>query len=311
MRVLFHFDATPRTRDRLAPLLHGLDVRWCAEADEERFAGLLPETEALWHVLRPITAADLDLAPRLRLIQKLGSGVNTIDLDHAAARGVAVANMVGANAGAVAEAALTLTLAVLRRVVPLDAATRAGRGWPVDTTIPDRVGEIAGRTVGLVGYGAIARRFEAPLRALGARVLRHHLSGDPSDEHWRTLDGLLAESDIVSLHLPLTPATERIIDAGRLALMRPGAILVNTSRGGIVDEKALVEALRTRLGGAGLDVFASEPVDPGNPLLALDNVVVLPHASWLTGETMERCVELAADNTRRLAADLPLRDRVR
>ncbi|WP_307801123.1 NAD(P)-dependent oxidoreductase [Actinomadura violacea] len=302
-QVLCHLAPSAPMRARLEPLLDGLDVHWCAEDDEERFAALLPAADVLWHVLRPITADDLGRAPGLKLIQKLGSGVNTIDLDAARARGVTVANMVGANAPAVAEAALTLMLAALRRVVPLDAATRAGHGWPLDTALSDRVGEIGGRVVGLVGHGAIARRLEAPLTALGATVLWHSPSGTPDDPSWRPLDELLAASDIVSLHLPLTPATERLIDAGRLAAMKPGAILVNTSRGGVVDEPALVEALRTgRLGAAGLDVFASEPVDPANPLLALDNVVVQPHVAWLTGETLERCIAIAAANARRLAS---------
>ncbi|MFC6884577.1 MULTISPECIES: 2-hydroxyacid dehydrogenase [Actinomadura] len=309
-RVLFHFAAGPALRERLAPRLDGLDVRWCAEDDEERFAELLPDTDVLWHVLRPITAADMDRAPDLKLIQKLGSGVNTIDLDHARARGVAVCNMPGANAQAVAETALTLMLAALRRVVPLDAATRAGRGWPIDTSLPERVGEIGGRTVGLVGHGAIARRLEAPLAALGATVRWHSPSGTDADEGWRPLDALLAESDIVSLHLPLTPSTQNLIDARRLALMKPGAILVNTSRGGVVDEPALVEALRTRLGAAGLDVFATEPVDPSNPLLALDNVVALPHVAWLTAETLDRCVDIAASNTHRTATATPLAHQV-
>lgn len=307
MRVLFHFGASLAMRARLAPRLAGLDVRWCAEDDEETLAALLPETEVVWHVLRPFTAADFDRARRLRLVQKLGSGVNTIDLDRARACGVAVANMVGANAQAVAEAALTLMLAALRRVVPLDAATRAGRGWPLDAGIADRAGEIAGRTVGLVGYGAIARRLEAPLLALGARVIRHSRSGGPAADGWRTLDDLLAEADIVSLHVPLTDATEHLIDAARLARMRPGSILINTSRGPVVDETALVAALRGHLGAAGLDVFAAEPVDPANPLLRLDNVVVLPHVAWLTAETLGRCVDVAADNARRLAAGRPLR----
>jgi phosphoglycerate dehydrogenase-like enzyme len=306
LRVLFHFDAGPELRARLAPRLMGLDVRWCAEDDEETLAALLPETEVLWHVLRPVTAADFDRAPRLRLVQKLGSGVNTIDLDRARSGGVAVANMAGANAQAVAEAALTLMLAALRRVVPLDAATRAGRGWPLNAGLADRVGEIAGRTVGLVGYGAVARRLEAPLLALGARVIRYSRSGDVTADGWRTLDDLLAEADIVSLHVPLTSSTEGLIDAARLARMRSGAILVNTSRGPVVDETALTAALRGHLGAAGLDVFAAEPVHPANPLLRLDNVVVLPHVAWLTGETLERCVDIAAGNARRLAAGKPL-----
>ena len=309
-KVLFHFAPTPELPARLDPLLAGLDVRWCAESDEERFAKLLPDTDVLWHVLRPVTAEVMERAPHLKLIQKLGSGVNTIDLERASESGIAVANMVGANAPAVAEAALTLMLATLRRLVPLDAATRAGRGWPIDPTLPNRVGEIGGRTVGLVGHGATARRLEPVLTALGATVIWHSPSGSAADPGWRPLDTLLAESDIVSLHLPLTAATEKLIDADRLGRMKPGAILVNTSRGGVIDEPALVAALQGHLGGAGLDVFTEEPVDPGNPLLRLDNVVVQPHVAWLTAETMERCVDIAADNTRRLACGRPLRNRV-
>jgi phosphoglycerate dehydrogenase-like enzyme len=309
--VLAHLDPPPALRARLDPHLDGLDVRWCAEHDEQRLARLLPEAEVVWHVLRPFTAADFDRAPRLRLVQKLGSGVNTIDLERAGRLGVAVANMPGANAQAVAESALSLMLAALRRVVPLDAATRAGRGWPLDTALAERLGEIGGRTVGLVGYGAVGRRLAPVLDALGARVLRHQRSraedADAASPPWRELDELLAESDVVSLHLPLTAETEQLLDRRRIGLMKPGAVLVNTARGGLVDESALADALRAgRLGAAGLDVFAEEPVDVANPLLALDNVVAAPHTAWLTAETVQRCVAAAADNTRRLAAGEPL-----
>lgn len=302
VRVLFHFDGSDRLRERLDPLLTGLDVRWCPEHDEARLRALLPETDVLWHVLRPVTAADIALAPDLALIQKLGSGVNTIDLDAARERGIAVSNMVGANAQAVAEGALMLMLAVLRRVVPLDAATRSGTGWPIDPTLADRIGEIAGRTVGLVGHGQIARALEAPLVALGARVLHTTGSRRDGDEAWRSLDELLAESDVVSLHLPLTAATRGLLGARRLARMKPGAVLVNTARGGLVDEAALVDALESgQLGGAGLDTFDTEPVPAGNRLLSLANVVATPHVAWLTAETVERCVRIAADNCRRLS----------
>ncbi|MFD4291613.1 NAD(P)-dependent oxidoreductase [Rhodococcus sp. NPDC058505] len=302
VRVLFHFDGSDRLRDRLAPALAGLDVRWCPEHDEDRFRALLPTTDVLWHVLRPVTDADLALAPDLVLIQKLGSGVNTIDREAARRRGITVSNMVGANAQAVAEAALMLILAVLRRSVPLDAATRRGAGWPIDTTLADSVGEIAGSTVGLVGYGEIARTLAAPLTALGARVLHTTGRSRAGDDGWRPLDELLAEADIVSLHLPLTDATRGLLDARRIGLMRPGAILVNTARGGLVDEQALCEALVAgRLGGAGLDTFASEPLRADDRLLRAPNVVATPHIAWLTAETIERCVRIAADNCRRLA----------
>ncbi|WP_024796899.1 NAD(P)-dependent oxidoreductase [Tomitella biformata] len=307
LRVLLHFDASEALAQRLAPRWAGLDVRLCAENDEARFAALLPETDVLWHVLRPITARDMSQASNLKLIQKLGSGVNTIDLEHARTNGIAVSNMVGANAPAVAESALALILATLRRTVALDRATRAGRGWPIDTSLAESVGEIRGKTVGLLGHGVIAQVLERPLVALGARVLHHTRSGDASNPDWRPLDELLGESDIGSLHLPLTDGTTNLLDARRLALLRPGAIVVNTARGGIIDEHALAAALVAgRLGGAGLDTFEDEPIGTDNPLLDLDSVVLSPHVAWLTAETMERCVDLAAANCHRLAAGAPL-----
>ncbi|TDE33836.1 2-hydroxyacid dehydrogenase [Actinomadura sp. 6K520] len=290
MRVLLHYDM-----DHAEP---GLDIVSCSEQDDERFAKLLPDTEVLWHVLRPLTAEDMDRAPKLRLVQKLGTGVNTIDLAAAEERGIAVANMPGQNAQAVAETTLLLMLAALRRVVTFDARTRAGRGWPADRALVG--GELAGRTVGLLGGGQIAGLLRGMLEAVGATV-RYTSRTPRADPAWRGLDELLRESDIVSVHVPLTEETRHLLDAERLAMLPEGAIVVNTARGAVVDEAALVEALTSgHLGGAGLDVFEEEPVAAGNPLLALDNVVVLPHVAWLTGETWHRYFAVAAENCRRL-----------
>jgi phosphoglycerate dehydrogenase-like enzyme len=152
----------------------------------------------------------------------------------------------------------------------------------------------------LVGYGNIAKRVETIVTAMGARVL-HTSTRDDGHPGWRPLPDLLAESDIVSLHLPLTDATEGMLDRAALALMKPDAVLVNTSRGAVVEEDALVDALRTGgLAAAGLDVFAVEPIPAGNPLLGLDNVVLTPHVTWYTADTMRRYLEHAVDNCRRL-----------
>jgi len=251
-------------------------------------------------------------APRLRLIQKIGVGVNTIDLDAARARRIAVCNLPGTNSRAVAELTLALMLSALRRIPVYDRATREGRGWSLEPGIQDRVGELGGRTVGLVGYGAVPRLLAPVLEALGSHVV--YTASAPKQDaigEWHTLPSLLAESDVVSLHLPLTAETERLLDAAAIGTMKPGAVLVNTARGGLVDESALVEALRSgRLGAAGLDVFPHEPVAPGKDLLALDNVVVTPHVAWLTPETFERSFALAAENSRRLAGGEPLLNRV-
>ncbi|WP_099250601.1 2-hydroxyacid dehydrogenase [Mycobacterium sp. shizuoka-1] len=300
MRVLAHFLPGENVLNIVAPESDWLDIRWCHEDDDETLYRELPDAEVIWHVLRPLSGADLRRGTRLRLVHKLGAGVNTIDVATATELGIAVANMPGANAPSVAEGTVLLMLAALRRLPALDRATRAGQGWPTDPSLGETVRDIGGCTVGLVGYGNIATRVERIARAMGATVL-HTSTKHDGTETWRTLPDLLANSDIVSLHLPLTAATDKLIDRAALATMKPHAVLVNTSRGGVIDEPALVEALRGgRLAAAGLDVFADEPVDPANPLLRLDNVVVTPHVTWYTADTMQRYLIHAVDNCRRL-----------
>ncbi len=313
MNVVYHYAAGPGLTRRLAALeREGLSVTVCATSDRALFGRLLPATGALWHLLEPVTAEVVAAAPRLRLIQKIGVGVNTIDLEAARRRGVAVCNMPGTNTQAVAEMTLLLMLGALRRVSQLDAATRSGRGWSLPADLQDRYGEVCGRTVGLVGYGAVPRRLAPVLQAMGARLLFASRSEKPDAVgERRPLAGLLAESDVVSLHVPLTPETERLIDAGAIARMKPGAVIVNTARGGLIDEAALVEGLRSgRIGAAGLDVFQTEPTAAGNLLLELDNVVCTPHLAWLTRETLERSLAVAVENCRRLAAGEALLHRV-
>lgn len=309
MKAVLHYRPTPGFRAALDDAPEWLDLAIVPEDDPDAFATEIADAEVLLHVLEPVTAAMIAGAPKLALIQKIGVGVNTIDLDAARAGGVGVANMPGTNAVAVAELALALMLAALRRVVTLDATTRTGRWWGVDPAVIDSMGELGGRTVGLVGFGAVARHLAPVLTALGAEV-RYTATGPKDDTgaaEWRELPALLTECDVVSLHLPLTPATERLLDAEAFAAMRPGAVLVNTARGGLVDEPALVDALTTgRLRAAGLDVFATEPVEGTNPLLALDNVVVGPHLAWLTPETLARSMGVAYENCRRVRDGEPL-----
>jgi len=266
--------------------------------------GVAAEITALLHVLTPVTADFIASAPKLKLIQKLGVGVNTIALDAAREHGTAVCNMPGTNSQAVAEMALSLMMAVLRRTCFFDARTRAGEGWSADPSELDNVGEVAGRTVGLVGIGNSAQRLAPVLAALGARVLYTARSPRDLPYEYLPLDQLLAESDIVSLHIPLTEETRGVIDP---LAMKPGAVLVNTARGELVDEARLVQALSSgHLRGAGLDVFAAEPVPAGNPLLALPSVVLAPHIAWLTPETLVRSLNVAHENCRRLTAGEPL-----
>jgi phosphoglycerate dehydrogenase-like enzyme len=304
LRVLAHFVPGPKVLDFLAPESDWLDIRWCADDDSaeahEAFHREIAEADVIWHVLRPLSAADLSRGARLRLVHKFGAGVNTIDVDAATERGVAVANMPGANAPSVAEGTVLLMLAALRRLPMLDRATRDGRGWPSDPQLGETVRDIGACTVGLVGYGNIAKQVAGIVAAMGATVL-HTSTGDDGLPGWRPLPELLGASDIVSLHLPLTADTDGLLGAAALARMKPSAVLVNTSRGPIVDENALADALRDgRLAAAGLDVFGVEPVAPDNPLLGLDNVVLTPHVTWYTVDTMRRYLVEAVANCRRL-----------
>ncbi len=308
MSIVFHYAAGPALAARLAA--YGAVV--CPEDDDAGFALAMREAEVLWHVLKPCTAAIIAGAPKLRLIQKIGVGVNTIDLDAAAASGIAVCNLPGTNAPAVAEMTLLLMLAALRRLTAFDAGLRRGE-WSCPPATQDALGELGGRTVGLVGYGAVPRALAPILHAMGCRLLyTARTQHTDALAKWRPLDALLAESDIVSLHIPLGPDTTRLIDAAALARMRPGAVLINTARGGLVDQDALTAALQSgQIGAAGLDVFAHEPPDTTAPLFALPNVALAPHVAWLTSGTFDRSLALAAENVRRLRNAEPLLHRVR
>ncbi len=309
MKVVFHASAGPDLAARLERL-PDIAVSVCREDDTETLFRLLPDCDVLWHVLQRCTAEMIAAAPRLKLIQKIGVGVNTIDLDAARQRGIPVCNLPGTNARAVAELALGLMLSVLRRIPAFDRGLRAGT-W-TDVSLQDGAGELGGRVVGLVGFGAIPRILAPILAAMGCTVIytaRTRIA-DPVAAY-RTLDALLAEADVVSLHLPLVAETRPVIGADALNRMKPGAILINTGRGGLVDPAALVSALSSgRLAGAGLDVFENEPLPAGDPIRLLPNVVLTPHIAWLTTGTFDRSFELAAENCSRITRGVPLLNQV-
>ena len=303
MKAVLQYRASPEFRRQIEALVPDwLDISVIDEADKKAFADAMPDAEILLHVLEAVTADVIAHAPKLRLIQKIGVGVNTIDLDAAKQHDVAVCNMPGTNSRAVAEMTLTLMLSALRRVPYYDARMRAGEGWTADLESFDGLGEIAGRTIGLVGYGDVARILAPILKAMGAQVLYTATSQKPdAAAEWRELPALLQDADIVSLHLPLTPQTEGMLDAAALASMKQGAVLINTARGGLVDEAALVHALTSgNLRAAGLDVVCVEPAPAGNPLFDLDNVVLMPHIAWVTPETLDRSLGIAFENCRRI-----------
>lgn len=289
---------------------YAIDV--CDERDAVRLFTLLPHADVLWHCLNPVDRAVLDAAPNLKLVQKIGVGVNTIDLALAKERGIAVCNMPGTNSIAVAEHTLALMFAALRRVREFDADVRANQGWSWPAERMDGLFEIHGRTIGLIGFGAVPQRLAPVLTALGARILYTARSAKVTDAaSFVTLERLLEESDVVSLHVPFTEQARHLIDENALARMRRGSIVINTARGALIDQEALADALRTgHIGAAGLDVLVREPTAQNESLFALPNVVLSPHVAWLTQETLNRSLQVALDNCARLQSGQPLLHRV-
>lgn len=311
MKVVFHYDAGPALRRQLDAYRGvGLDIAVCPETDDERFGTQIGTADALWHVLKPVTAAVIAKAPRLKLIQKIGVGVNTIDLEAARAAHIAVCNMPGTNSRAVAEMTLLLMLSSVRLQPRVERICRTG-GWALDAQTRESFSEIAGKTVGLVGFGATAQLLAPMLEAMGANVIFSARQKRNSGYPQYSLPELARRADIVSLHVPLTPETTRLFDEAMIRSMKPGAIFINTARGGLVDEAALQRALEDgHIRAAGLDVFEVEPVGPDNPLLKMDTVTVAPHVAWLTKESLARSVEIAAANTLAMANSGVLRHRV-
>lgn len=236
-----------------------------------------------------------------RVIQKLGVGTDKIDVEAARQGRIAVLRAAGVNSEAVAEMAVLLTLAVLRRFVPAVHAVRVGR--MAKEELRATAYQLMGKTVGLVGAGHIGRAAARRFAAFDTTLIYFDVTRLTSEvEHrlgmtYLELDELIATSDILTLHLPLTEETRHVLDRRRLARMKPSAVLVNTARGGLVDEAALIEALASgALLGAGLDVTQDEPVSPGSPLLALENVIVTPHYAAAVADNFPRVVRHAYRN---------------
>jgi phosphoglycerate dehydrogenase-like enzyme len=299
--VLLHNDASYGFRaliDRLKP--DWMDLHIVAESDRAGFEQYIRETLVLLHVLQPITSDMINMGTKLRLIQKLGVGVDTIDLDAARLKNVSVANMPGTNTNAVAEMTVALMLATLRRIGYLNEHTHAGAGWTLSADALDRVGELNGCVVGLIGMGPIARRVAELVTVFGSDVIYANRSEKDVPYRRRSLPELMAAADVISIHIPLTPDTAAILDEAAIARMKSNAVLINTARGGVIDQVALVRALAAKgIAGAGLDVFALEPLASGI-FAGLENVVLTPHVAWLTPQTLERSLHVAFENCRRL-----------
>lgn len=255
---------------------------------------------ALLTAFEKVPRTVIEAAPRLSALSKYGAGIETIDVEAATERGIPVVNTPGANALGVAEHTVALMLSLLRQTPRLDRLVRAGR-WNDARRLVG--GDIEGAALGLAGFGNIGRLVARRAIGLGMRVLVY----DPfvaaevvtaaGAEPYAELDEMLAAADVISLHMTVTPATRHLLGAARFAAMKPGAMLINTARAALVDQDALVAALRDgRLAGAALDVVDPEPITADSPLLGLDQVIVTPHHAGTTVRTRERTLTQAATN---------------
>ena len=242
------------------------------------------------------TADVLQACPKLRLISIWGTGTDNVDLKAAEARGITVTNTPGANAVAVAEHTIALMLAAVKQLPQSDQAIRQG-GWPRNL-----VPQLRGKRLAIVGTGLIGREVAGMGIGLGMEVVAWTFHPDPAlarklGFRYVELEDLLRTADAISLHLRATPETRHFLNRERLGLLKSGAIVVNTARGSLLDETALVECLRDkRLAGAGLDVFETEPLPPGHPLASIPNVLLTPHAAGMTPEVIQNGLAMAVEN---------------
>ncbi len=253
------------------------------------------DTDAIIIRTDPLRAEAIAGLPRLRIISKHGVGCDNIDIGAARARGIPVTVTPGANAGSVAEHTIALIFAAARRFGPLDRAVRSGE-WPRGGA---GISDIAGKRLLVVGYGAVGQRVAALAAAIGMAVSVHAPGHVSADGH--RLVGSLAEglrgADILSLHVPLTDATRGMIGAAELRLLASGALVINTARGGIVDEGALAAlCAEGHVGGIGFDVFAAEPVPRDSPLLSIDNAILTPHLAAMSDGAKRAMAIMAVQN---------------
>ena len=269
---------------------------------EDEVISVVRDADGIVVQYAPVTRKALEAAPNLKVVSEYGVGVDSIDIAACTERGVAVCNVPDYSYQEVSDQAIALTLALDRGIVALDKQIRSGN-YGLTAVKPLR--RIAGRIFGVVGLGRIARAAALKARGTGYGVIGTDIAFEPgttTDDGIPvvTFDELLAQSDVVSVHVPLMEATKHLINAAALSKMKPEAILINTARGGVVDTEALIEALKNKtIRGAGLDVFETEPLPKDHPLTALDNVVLTPHAGYYSEESLyelkTRPVQNAAD----------------
>lgn len=283
----------------LAPFGVRLELAAC-NGDPEKVAAAVVEADAVLVRESPVTAAAINAMRRCRAIVRYGIGVDNIDREAARRRKIYVANVPDYGTEEVSDQALALVMAVARRVVTRDREVREG-AWNIGPA--QKMYRIAGKTLGLIGYGRIAQAFERKMRGVGvARVLVHDpYAALPEGVERAGINDLCRHADIIALHAPLTPETRHILNRERIAFLKSTAIVVNTSRGPLIEEEALTDALAARrIFGAGLDVFEEEPVKRDNRLLHLDNVVLSDHTGWYSEESVQDLQRKAAEEVARV-----------
>ena len=307
-RVLLYEDMHPSGKDLLA---EKAEIVLAESLDEEALIGQVKDVDAI--IIRAngkVTARLMDAAPRLKVVGRHGVGVEAIDLAAAKTRGIVVCNTPNANVESVAEQAVGFMLVLSKQILRADKALRQGR-WEVRYEYIGQ--ELLGRTLGLVGMGRIGSRvaeichFGFNMPVIYYDVLDYPQLEEKLAARKVTLAELLLEADYISVHVPLLPSTSGMLGREQFARMKPGAIVINTSPGPVLDEAALVEALQSgHLGGAGLDVYAVEPTPPDNPLFQLENVVLSPHMAAHTDDALKAMSMIAEDVLRVLEGQEPL-----
>lgn len=272
-------------------------IIWLESQDEDRLVAevRISKPKVIVSEYCKITSRVMDSSPELRGIMVWGVGHDHVDLNAASERGICAANTRGSNAESVAEHAIALMLVLSRKVCQSDAFVRGG-GWTnrEETGLPTELVtlDLSSKTLGIIGLGTIGGRVAQVAHALGMSVLAYDrfLTNEQATERGAELvelETLLEKSDFVTIHVTLTSETRRMISARELEMMKPTAYLINTSRGAVIDEEALIDALKTRIAGAGLDVFDQEPLGLENPLMKLNNVILTPHCAGSSREALE------------------------
>ena len=286
------------------------EVSFYDDVPEDKIEELIGDSEAIICNKAQIGRGFMEKCPRLRYIGLFATGYNNIDIDYARDHGISIANVPGYSTYSVAEHTFSLILALSKSLVGYAESMEKGE-WihsPTFTYFPYPICELRGKTLGIFGYGDIGREVAKIGSAFGMKIIVNTRTPSKCTEYeCVSLEDLFSRSDFLTLHTPLTPETENTVNEKTLSLMKPSAYLVNTSRGGAVDEAALAKALNEgKIAGAGIDVLTAEPMRPSNPLANAKNCIITPHIAWAPIETRRRLVTLVAENLKAFMDGKPI-----